>query len=107
MISLGQLDGAVALPIPLPLPLKTSLQGSALGGLLSTIGVKMSTSDPDNGVTLQGPLAALARRAAYLYRQPTNEQRASVAVDWLQQAAAGVRAAAGRQRTAQQEQERM
>ncbi|MEW5319351.1 MAG: hypothetical protein WDW38_010509 [Sanguina aurantia] len=48
-----------------------------------------------------------ARRAAYLYRQPTNEQRASVAVDWLQQAAAGVRAAAGRQRTAQQEQERM
>ncbi|MEW5307792.1 MAG: hypothetical protein WDW36_010168 [Sanguina aurantia] len=107
MISLGQLDGAVALPIPLPLPLKTSLQGSALGGLLSTIGVKMSTADPDNGVTLQGPLAALARRAAYLYRQPTNEQRASVAVDWLQQAAAGVRAAAGRQRTAQQEQERM
>lgn len=34
----------------------------------------------------QGPLAAVARRAAYLYRQPTNEQRLNVAASWLSQA---------------------
>ncbi len=38
-------------------------------------------------VTLEGPLAAALRRAAYLYRQPTNEQRISVATSWVAQAA--------------------
>jgi hypothetical protein len=38
-------------------------------------------------VTLEGPLAQLLRRAAYLYRQPTGEQRLSVAAGWVAQAA--------------------
>ena len=38
-------------------------------------------------VTVEGPLAAALRRAAYLYRQPTNEQRISVATSWMAQAA--------------------
>jgi NADH dehydrogenase FAD-containing subunit len=87
MMSLGSSNAAVALPLPVPLPLQTTVQSSPLGPLLSTLGVKLSAGDPDGGVTLEGPLAALVRRAAYLYRQPTNEQRASVAADWLQQAA--------------------
>lgn len=37
-------------------------------------------------MTLEGPLAAVLRRAAYLYRQPTNGQRLSVATEWIGQA---------------------
>ncbi len=40
-----------------------------------------------DGVTLEGPLAAALRRVAYLYRQPTDEQRVRVAASWAQQAA--------------------
>lgn len=36
---------------------------------------------------IDGPLAALLRRAAYLYRMPTNEHRAKLATNWLQQSA--------------------
>lgn len=39
------------------------------------------------GVTVEGPLAALMRRAVYLYRQPTGEQRINVATQWLAQGA--------------------
>ena len=38
----------------------------------------------DKGVTLDGPLGAFIRRAAYLYRQPTQEHRLEVGNDWLQ-----------------------
>lgn len=37
-------------------------------------------------MTLEGSLGALVRRAAYLYRQPTNEHRLAVGSNWLQQA---------------------
>lgn len=40
----------------------------------------------DKGVTLEGSLGALVRRAAYLYRQPTNEHRMEVGSNWLQKA---------------------
>lgn len=40
-----------------------------------------------SGVTVEGPLAAALRRVAYLYRQPTDEQRLRVASSWVQQAA--------------------
>ena len=40
----------------------------------------------DKGVTLEGPLGALMRRAAYWYRQPTSEHRLEVGTSWLQQA---------------------
>ena len=40
-----------------------------------------------DGVTLEGPLAAVMRRAAYLYRQPTDQQRLRVASSWAQQGA--------------------
>ncbi|GAX74202.1 hypothetical protein CEUSTIGMA_g1651.t1 [Chlamydomonas eustigma] len=86
MMSLGSINAAVALPVPLPLPLKTSLLNSPLGPLLEASGIKLGGNDPENGVTLEGPLAAVIRRAAYLYRQPTNEQRLNVATSWIQQA---------------------
>jgi len=84
MMALGSLNAAVALPVQLPLPIKTAVKGSPLAPLLDFAGVKLDGDD----VTLQGPLAAAMRRAAYLYRQPTNEQRLSVASGWLQQALA-------------------
>lgn len=88
-MSLGTLNGAVALPVSLPPPLVSTLTASPLGGMLDAAGIKVGSSDPDSNVTIEGPLAAALRRAAYLYRQPTNEQRLSVASNWLAQAAAG------------------
>lgn len=85
MMSLGAANAAVALPVQLPSELASSVAGSPLGSLLSLAGVKL-----DRGVTLEGPLAQLLRRGAYLYRQPTNEQRLSVAASWLTQAADAV-----------------
>mmetsp|Transcript_12216 Transcript_12216/g.26290 ORF Transcript_12216/g.26290 Transcript_12216/m.26290 type:complete len:577 (-) Transcript_12216:557-2287(-) len=87
MMALGQLNAAVALPIPVPIPIKSAVQSTPLGALLDFAGVKLEGSDAESGVTLEGPLAAAVRRAAYLYRQPTNEQRINVAASWLQQAA--------------------
>eukprot|EP00955_Chlamydomonas_euryale_P074865 362156-Chlamydomonas_euryale.AAC.20 len=86
-MSLGQLNAAVALPVELPPPIKSTLNASPVGPLLGMLGVKLGGDDAANaGVTLEGPLAQLIRRGAYLYRQPTNEQRVSVASGWLQQA---------------------
>ena len=82
MMSLGSLNAAVALPVPVPLPIKSAVLGSPLAPLLDFAGVKLDGDE----VTLEGPLAMAMRRAAYLYRQPTNEQRLSVASGWLQQA---------------------
>eukprot|EP00798_Chlamydomonas_sp_ICE-L_P017167 gene17167-23483_t len=64
-----------------------TFENSPLGSLLSAAGIKFEESDPDNGITLEGPVAVAVRRAAYLYRQPTNEQRFNVAASWLTQAA--------------------
>jgi len=36
---------------------------------------------------IDGPLAALLRRATYLYRMPTDEHRAKLALNWAQQSA--------------------
>lgn len=83
-MSLGATNAAVALPIELPEPLAATLKDSPIGSLLSLVGVQAAAK---GGVTVEGPLAQLLRRAAYLYRQPTNEQRLSVAASWVQQAA--------------------
>ncbi|KAG2494467.1 hypothetical protein HYH03_007519 [Edaphochlamys debaryana] len=103
MMSLGQTNAAVALPVPVPAPLADAVTQSPLGPLLSLAGVRLGSSAPasaagpaaavgaDSGVTVEGPLAAILRRGAYLYRQPTNEQRLSVAASWLKQ---GLEAAA-------------
>lgn len=104
MMSLGTTSGAVTLPIPVPPPLSAAAQsGGPLGQLLKAAGVKLSGSyggGSDGGVTLEGPLAAALRRAAYLYRQPTLEQQLRVAGGWAQQATSQLRdvlaAAAGR-----------
>ena len=75
----------------LPLPLKAAVDAAPLlGPLLDFAGVKLGGGGDGGGsdVTVEGPLAAAMRRAAYLYRQPTNEQRLSVASGWLQQALA-------------------
>lgn len=81
LMSLGAREGAVTLPFALP-----GGVGSALGKLpivgdvLSAAGVRVAEAD---GVTIDGPLAGALRRAAYWYRQPTGEQRAAVAAEWL------------------------
>lgn len=82
MMSLGAANAAVALPIELPASLASGVESSPLGPLLQLAGVRLG-----QGVTLEGPLAQLLRRGAYLYRQPTNEQRLSVAASWVAQAA--------------------
>lgn len=88
MMSLGTANAAVALPIELPAELTASIATSPFGNLLSLAGLKLGDAQQQQGgVTLEGPLAQLLRRAAYLYRQPTNEQRINVAASWLQQAA--------------------
>ncbi|CAL8467168.1 g6704 [Coccomyxa elongata] len=88
MMSLGRARGAVTLPLPLAPPLRQALDGGLLGSLLSVAGIKVGSNDDGQGVTLEGPLAGAMRRAAYLYRQPTAEQRLAVGASWLQQAAA-------------------
>lgn len=88
MMSLGATKGAVTLPIPVPPPLSAAANAGPLGELLRITGVKINTTfaGASDGVTLEGPLAALVRRAAYLYRQPTDRQRLSVAASWAGQA---------------------
>lgn len=81
-MSLGAINAAVALPFQLPSTLTSSIQSSPLAGLLSLAGISLN-----GGVTLEGPMAQVIRRLAYLYRQPTNEQRLNVAASWVQQAA--------------------
>ena len=41
---------------------------------------------PVGDATVDGPAAALLRRAAYLYGMPTNEHRVKVGVSWAQKA---------------------
>ena len=81
MMSLGAREGAVTLPFALPEGIGSAL-GSlpVLGDVLSAAGVRVAEAD---GVTIDGPLAGALRRAAYWYRQPTGEQRAAVAAEWL------------------------
>lgn len=88
MMSLGATKGAVSLPIPVPPPVSAAVQGGPVGELLRLAGVKVNTTynGASDGVTLEGPLAALMRRAAYLYRQPTDQQRLRVAASWAGQA---------------------
>ncbi|KAG2435818.1 hypothetical protein HXX76_007013 [Chlamydomonas incerta] len=103
MMALGQTNAAVALPIPVPSALAEAVRSSPLGPLLSAAGVRVGGAEPeaaasaagaaaaagkssavgDSGVTVEGPLAQLMRRGAYLYRQPTNEQRLNVAASWV------------------------
>eukprot|EP00775_Hariotina_reticulata_P005705 gene5705-5945_t len=94
MMSLGAANAAVALPLQLPPQISTSINSSPLGPLLAAAGIKLTSqqqrqqqSEAAAGITLEGPLAQLLRRAAYLYRQPTQEQRLQVAASWLNQAA--------------------
>ena len=89
MMSLGSSSGAVSLPIPVPPPLSAAAQSGALGQLLSAAGMRLNGSygGATDGVTLEGPLAAALRRAAYLYRQPTLEQQLRVAGSWVESAA--------------------
>lgn len=94
MMSLGTTGGAVTLPISVPPPLSAVAQSSGpLGQLLRLAGVKLSGSygGASDGVTLEGPLAAAVRRAAYLYRQPTLEQQLRVAGGWAQNASKQLR----------------
>ena len=46
----------------------------------------LNPDDSSKGLTLQGPLGGLVRRAAYLYRQPTDRHRFKVGRDWVQSA---------------------
>ena len=88
MMSLGSTKGAVSFPIPVPPPVSAVAQAGPLGDLLRLAGVQVSTTygGASDGVTVDGPLGALLRRAAYLYRQPTDQQRLRVAASWAGQA---------------------
>jgi NADH:ubiquinone reductase (non-electrogenic) len=92
MMSLGSAAGAVALPLRAPAPLAAAAGAPGpLGAALRAAGVRVGGAlGPAAGeVTLGGPLAAALRRAAYLYRQPTDAQRLRVAASWAEQAAGG------------------
>lgn len=92
MMSLGSTRGAVSLPIPIPPPVSAAAQAGPFGEVLRAAGVKINTTyaGASDGITLEGPLAAMLRRAAYLYRQPTDQQRLRVAASWATQASANV-----------------
>jgi len=84
MMSLGSRNGAVSLPIPVPPPVSAAIQTGPVGELLKFAGVSVNTTyvGASDGVTVEGPLGALLRRAAYLYRQPTDMQRLNVVGSW-------------------------
>lgn len=84
MMSLGSRNGAVSLPIPVPPPVSAAIQAGPMGELLKFAGVSVNTTyvGASDGVTVEGPLGALLRRAAYLYRQPTDMQRLNVVGSW-------------------------
>lgn len=90
MMSLGTTRGAVSLPLPVPPPIRSLAEAGPVGELLKAAGVKLSTTyaGASDGVTLEGPLAAALRRVAYLYRQPTDQQRFRVAASWASQTGA-------------------
>ncbi|CAG9461901.1 unnamed protein product [Pedinophyceae sp. YPF-701] len=88
MMSLGRDTAAVALPFELPSAARDAVATSPLAPLLRVAGVRV-----DDEVTIEGPLGAIARRAAYWLRQPTDEHRLKVGASWLR---AGVRDAAQR-----------
>lgn len=89
MHSTGKTSAAASLPVQLPSELAASINGSPLGELLSTAGVKIGAGggSDDGKVTLDGPLAQAARRLIYLYRQPTAEQQVRVGVEWAEEGA--------------------
>ncbi|KAA6425645.1 MAG: hypothetical protein FRX49_04542 [Trebouxia sp. A1-2] len=87
MMSLGRVNGAVPFPVPVSRQLADSLQSSPLSSLLGAAGISLQPDDTGKGLTLQGPLAGLVRRATYLYRQPTDQHKLQVGRDWLQKAA--------------------
>jgi demethylphylloquinone reductase len=106
MMALGAAQAAVALPFELPQDVAARIRASPLAGALALAGVRVGggggggeggggaqQQDQGAGVTIEGPLAQLLRRGAYLYRQPTGEQRLAVAASWLQQAAQAALAA--------------
>eukprot|EP01026_Neomeris_dumetosa_P045265 TRINITY_DN3832_c0_g2_i2.p1 TRINITY_DN3832_c0_g2~~TRINITY_DN3832_c0_g2_i2.p1 ORF type:complete len:527 (-),score=54.82 TRINITY_DN3832_c0_g2_i2:180-1760(-) len=84
MMSLGKLQGSVAVNLPVPYPISSTVNSSKiLNGMLQFIGVKVEGGD--QGITVEGPFGGIVRRAAYLYRQPTDEHRVRVGARWLQQ----------------------
>uniref|UniRef100_A0A1D2AGM5 FAD/NAD(P)-binding domain-containing protein n=1 Tax=Auxenochlorella protothecoides TaxID=3075 RepID=A0A1D2AGM5_AUXPR len=88
MMSLGSRAGAVTLPLPIPPALADAARGAALGPLLRAAGLSVhgdGSGAPDR-LSLEGPLAAAVRRAAYAYRQPTPEQQARAAADLAKRA---------------------
>lgn len=85
MMSLGAINGSVSLPVSVPGGLANSLQSGPVADLLKLAGVNIGGADNGAGITLDGPLAGTLRRAAYLYRQPTDEHRLRVGAAWLEQ----------------------
>lgn len=88
MMSLGSTKGAVSLPIPVPPPISAAIKQGPLGDVLKAVGVSVNTTfgGASDGITIEGPFGALLRRAAYLYRQPTDEQKVQVIRSWAKKA---------------------
>eukprot|EP00803_Ostreobium_quekettii_P007009 evm.model.scf_65.16 EVM.evm.TU.scf_65.16 scf_65:121184-122824(-) len=88
MMSLGGDSASIALPFGLPEGVARAARDSGAAALAEAAGVKIGEGGGD--VSLEGPLAAFVRRAAYWYRQPTTEHRARVGASWCQQVASEV-----------------
>ena len=85
-MSLGSTRGAVSVPIPVPPPISAAIKSGPVGDFLKAVGVSVETTygGASDGVTIQGTLGALLRRAAYFYRQPTDSQRLNIVSSWAQ-----------------------
>ena len=58
-----------------------------LGDMMTLGKTDAAVALPLNLAVVDGPAAAALRRAAYLYRMPTNEHRAKLAAEWIEQGA--------------------
>lgn len=57
----------------------------------------MTPKGGSEGVVIEGPLAAVLRRGAYWYRQPTDYQKLSVGRSWLEAVASGLQSSSPEQ----------
>eukprot|EP00210_Caulerpa_lentillifera_P001118 g1079.t1 len=88
MMALGTQNAAIALPVSLPKAVNDAIKESPLLPLVKFFGVDLGEGmdSKDQRPTIEGQLAALLRRAAYWYRQPTSGQRTRIVQSYLRKA---------------------
>lgn len=85
MMSLGTENAAIALPVSLPRSVNDAIRESPFLPVAKFFGLDLGGGSDlkDQRPTLEGQLAAVLRRAAYWYRQPTQEQRSRIVQSYL------------------------